>query len=171
MMAVPMMACMQTQDMSLSMGVCWVQGVIRKRLMPFRFEGQPPPDASAVSDPVSRAGAPPVLDVYDADASLVAVGQARVIEGDVGLGLVRLSSALTAIAEGEPLFLRTPRSGQTRNFSALGGGLRAFEGHTLVVHIRAHPAFCTCFPSAAIRFWQPDWWPAVFSEQVAMDEQ
>eukprot|EP00887_Chlorella_sp_A99_P005774 scaffold1.g5774.t1 len=137
-------------------------GIVRKRLMPFRLEGGAGGSAEAGLQgdggggaPVpGRRAAPPVLDVYNAEGTLMSVGNLRMLEGDLGLAqgtlmsvgnlrmlegdlglaLVRLESALPAIAEGAPLYL-------------MGVGPQAVP----------------------INFFLPTWWPKSFVEQAERD--
>lgn len=82
-------------------------GRVRKRLMPFVFEGDPPASIEGGPgvplDPLGNP-APMIFDVYDSDC-LASVGRTVMVEGEVGLAVVRLHSALVSIAEGQPLSL------------------------------------------------------------------
>ncbi|GAB4822796.1 hypothetical protein N2152v2_009842 [Parachlorella kessleri] len=70
------------------------KGVVRKRAMPFRL--LQPGEASALQ---------PGSEVFDRDASgrLRPVGKVRVLEGDLGLAMLRLGKAKPAIDAGRPL--------------------------------------------------------------------
>ena len=71
-------------------------GVVRKRLMPF----------SVTSPSAEGATVAPGADLYaESAAGPKPLGKVQLIEGDAGLGVMRLGPTLAALAAGQPLYV------------------------------------------------------------------
>ena len=88
------------------------------------------------------AGLQPGAEVYEREAASgrhKAVGKVRVVDGELGLAVLRLGKAIPAIDAGRPLYVSSSSGGS-------GGG----EGGEGFVELTA---------------WRPDWWPASWGRE------
>lgn len=95
---------------------------------------------AAASTPVQQGAE---VFVRDGSGRYRSVGKVRVVDGDIGLVMLRLAKVMPAIDAGRPLYVGTSGSGEG---SKEEGGAQSY---------------------AEVEVWRPDWWP----EQWGREEQ